>query len=187
MSRSALSPRFRLRWVSALAGLSLAGTVHGADLWTIAQDALENDAELASARSGFLATEAARDVQRGTLLPQISVGGNVSHSRIYSSAAQGQEAPQGQLEGGVPVGTASRDDTVSSVGVSLEAEQALYDPTRQAQLARAEREIDRDAVSLDVARQQLLFNVADAYFEILRAHDILSARRAQDIAISRQL
>ncbi|MCE9682209.1 TolC family outer membrane protein [Halomonas alkalisoli] len=180
MSRPASSRCLRKRWIAAFVTLSMAGSAQGADLWTIAQDALENDAELASVRSGFLATEAARDVQRGTLLPQISVGGNVRQSRIYSSG-QEQSAPQGQI------GATPQDDTINSVGVSLEAEQALYDPTRQAQLARAEREIDRDAVSLDVARQQLLFNVADAYFEILRAHDILSARRAQEIAISRQL
>lgn len=180
MSRPASSRCFRKRWIAAFVSLIMAGSAQGADLWTIAQDALQNDAELASARSGFLATEAARDVQRGTLLPQISVGGNVSHSRIYSSG-QEQPVPQGQI------GATPQDDTINSVGVSLEAEQALYDPARQAQLARAEREIDRDAVSLDVARQQLLFNVADAYFEILRAHDILSSRRAQEIAISRQM
>jgi outer membrane protein len=186
MSRPASSRCFRKRWIAAFVSLTMAGSAQGADLWTIAQDALQNDAELASERSGFLATEAARDVQRGTLLPQISLGGNASHSRIYSSA-QDQQVSQGQPGGGVPGQAVPQDDTINSVGLSLDAEQALFDPTRQAQLARAEREIDRDAVSLDVARQQLLFNVADAYFEILRAHDILSSRRAQEIAISRQM
>ncbi|PMR73195.1 TolC family outer membrane protein [Billgrantia endophytica] len=182
MSRPALSLCFRLRWISALAGLSLAGSVHGADLWTIAQDALENDADLASARAGFQVTEAGRDIQRGTLLPQISAGGNVSHSRVYSSPGQTQRDPA--LAPGPII---ENDDTINSVGLSLEAEQALYDPTRRAQLARAEREIDRDALSLAVSEQQLLFAVADAYFEILRAHDVLGARQAQEIAISRQL
>ncbi|MBA2778409.1 TolC family outer membrane protein [Billgrantia kenyensis] len=189
MHRSPFSRRFQRRGLAAIVGLAMAGNVHAADLWTIAQDALANDAELASTRSGFQATEAARDVQRGTLLPQIGIGGSVSHTRTYSSPAQGaagrvQEGAE-ELGGGAPA--FDQDDTVNSAGISLDAEQALYDPSRRAQLQRAEREIDRDALGLEATQQQLLFNVANAYFEILRAHDILSARRAQETAISRQL
>nr|WP_232090325.1 TolC family outer membrane protein [Halomonas sp. MCCC 1A13316] len=157
------------------------GNAQAADLWTIAQDALANDAELSSTQASFQATEAARDVQRGALLPQISVGGSASHSRIYSSANEGTQFP------GVPAEAFETEDTVNSASLSLDAEQALYDPTRRAQLERAEREIDRDALGVDAAAQQLLFSVANAYFEILRAHDVLSARRAQETAISRQL
>ncbi|RDB42399.1 type I secretion protein TolC [Halomonas sp. DQ26W] len=178
MSRPASSRCFHKRWIAALVTLSMAGSAQGADLWTIAQDALENDAELASARSGYLATEAARDVQRGTLLPQILVRGSAVHERDYSPAPPTQTQPLGVIQ---------QDDTINSAAFTFEAEQALYNPASHAQLERAEREIDRNALSLDVARQQLLFTVADAYFEILRAHDILSARRAQETAISRQM
>ncbi len=160
------------------------GNAQAADLWTIAQDALANDAELASTQASFQATEAARDAQHGTLLPQISLGGNAAHSRTYSSGIDAAQAAQGQPGGAQAF---AGDDKVNSIGLNLDAEQALYAPSRRAQLERAEREIDRDALSVDVARQQLLFDVSNAYFEILRAHDVLSSRRAQETAISRQL
>ncbi|MFQ3787944.1 TolC family outer membrane protein [Halomonas sp. A29] len=187
MLRPPFARRFPRRGVVAFLGCFMIGHAQAADLWTIAQDALANDAELSSTQASFQATEAARDVQRGTLLPQISVGGNMAHSRTYSSAV-GSGLGQGGAGGEEELaGLIDQDDTVNSVGLSLDAEQALYDPSRRAQLARAEREIDRDALGVDAAAQQLLYNVANAYFEILRAHDILSARRAQETAISRQL
>ncbi|MGR2739565.1 TolC family outer membrane protein [Billgrantia sp. Q4P2] len=185
MLRPPFARRFPRRGLAAFLGCFMIGNAQAADLWTIAQDALANDAELSSTQASFQATEAARDVQRGTLLPQVSIGGNAAHSRIYSSSFQGQQGAQ--VPGQGADAAAAQDDTANSVGLSLDAEQALYDPSRRAQLERAEREIDRDALGVDAAAQQLLFNVANAYFEILRAHDILSARRAQEIAISRQL
>jgi outer membrane protein len=182
MPRSTLSPHAPRRWIAALVGLTLAGSVQGADLWTIARDALDNDAELAAARSGFLATEAARDVQRGTLLPQLSVGGSVSHLRNY--AGQPRLAEPDASPAGVQI---DDDDHFNRASISLDGEQALYDPVRRAQLERAERELDRETLALSAEEQLLLLEVAEAYFEILRAHDILGARQAQETAISRQL
>jgi outer membrane protein len=185
MLRPPFVRRFPRRGLAVLVSFAMASSAQAADLWTIAQDALANDAELSSTQASFQATEAARDAQRGTLLPQISAGGNVAHARVYNSAnGAAQEGGGAQAPTGF---AAAQDDTVNSASLSLDAEQALYDPPRRAQLERAEREIDRDALSVDVARQQLLYNVANAYFEILRAHDILSSRRAQETAISRQL
>ncbi|MBW6389772.1 TolC family outer membrane protein [Billgrantia antri] len=183
-----LRPPFARRFPRGLAAVIsclMIGQAQAADLWTIARDALANDAELSSTQASFRATEAARDVQRGALLPQVSVGGNVAHTRTYSSAT-GSAFGQGGGQAAIP-GLAEQDDNVNSAGLNLDAEQALYDPSRRAQLERAEREIDRDALGVDAATQQLLFDVADAYFEILRAHDVLSARRAQETAIERQL
>ena len=163
-----------------LVGLAAAGSAQATDLWTVARDALDNDATLAATRSGFSAVEAGRDVQRGSLLPQISASGSLTHSRTYES--QSGTAPQpGQLP------READDDVVNSLGLNLDASQALYDPTRRAQLEQAERQVDREALSVAAAEQQLLLDVAEAYFEILRAHDILSARRSQEIAIERQL
>lgn len=174
MARST-SPR-RGRGLALLAGLALAGSAQATDLWTVARDALDNDASLASARSGFSAVEAGRDIQRGTLLPQLSATGSLTHSRTYETQTGSLIRPEEQ-----------GDDDVNRLGLSLEASQALFDATRSAQLARAERQIDREALSLVATEQQLLLEVAEAYFEILRAHDILSARRSQETAIERQL
>ncbi|QTF91864.1 TolC family outer membrane protein, partial [Halomonas sp. BM-2019] len=174
LSRLAPSP------LALLVGLAVAGPAQATDLWTVARDALDNDASLAAARSGFSAVEAVRDVQRGTLLPQIAAGTNLTHSRTYRRQGNALAAPGAD---GPFVG----DDEANTLALRLEATQSVYDATRRAQLERAEREVDREGRSLAASEQQLLLNVAEAYFEILRAHDLLAASRAQETAIGRQL
>lgn len=159
-----------------LVGFTVATSAQATDLWTVARDALENDASLAAARSGFSAVEAGSDVVRGALLPQLSLGSSLSHSRTYESQRGGTAQPGG-----------GDDDDFNRLALGLNANLALYDPAQRAQLAQAERRVDRESLSLAVAEQQLLLEVAEAYFEILRAHDILSARRSQETAIERQL
>ncbi len=173
------------RPLALLVGLAVAGSAQATDLWTVARDALDNDATLASSRSGFSAVEAGRDVQRGSLLPQVSVGASLTHSRTYQSQSAGSSPTAGGNQSDPRF--QDEEDTVNSLGLNLDASQALYDPTRRAQLDQAERQVDREALSLAAAEQQLLLDVAEAYFEILRAHDILSARRSQETAIERQL
>ncbi|MGO1345153.1 TolC family outer membrane protein, partial [Chromohalobacter japonicus] len=65
--------------------------------------------------------------------------------------------------------------------------QALYDATSWAELEIAKRETGQQALLLQADRQQLLYDVASAYFEILRANDVLEASISQEKAIKRQL
>ncbi|MFC3284868.1 TolC family outer membrane protein [Litchfieldella rifensis] len=168
-----------------LAVTLLAGPAHAADLWSITRDALDNDATLASARAGFGSVEAGRDAQRGTLLPQVSASANASHNRTYSSQENGfSSGGQGDFTDSLSL---LEEDRLNLASVDLDASQALFDASNRAQLERAERQVDQQALSLEATRQQLLFDVAEAYFEILRAHDVLAARQAQEAAIIRQL
>lgn len=173
----------RRLWLPLLASLALSSPVHAADLWTVTQDALANDADLASARARFDAAEAGRGIQRGALLPQVSAAANAAHTRTYNSQAiAGAEdigAGTGDLGG--------LDDNYNSASISLEASQALFDATRWYELETTDRRIDLEAFSLAVAEQQLLLDASSAYFEILRAYDVLEARQAQERAIERQL
>jgi outer membrane protein len=153
-----------------------------ADLITITRDALDNNAELASARSEYLGVEAGRDVVRSGLLPQINASGTVAHNEQYES--------QGSSRAGVGAGTGSvsaGDDRYNTLSLSLEATQALYDEVTRRQVTQAERQIDQQVYLLAATEQQLLIDVASAYFDILRAHEVLEARFAQERAIGRQL
>jgi outer membrane protein len=151
-----------------------------ADLLTITQDALNHNAALASARLVTRSTESAREAAQGALLPQINTTGNVAHSRTY-------ESQRSNLGGANPALVSGGDDTINSVNLSLEATQALFDAIASREVERAERQIDQQLYQLAATEQQLLINVASAYFEILRAHELLEARRAQERAIGRQL
>ncbi|AQU81678.1 MULTISPECIES: TolC family outer membrane protein [unclassified Halomonas] len=156
-----------------------------ADLVTITRDALNNNAALASARAEFSGVEAARDVVRGGLLPQVNASGNVVHNRQHESqtAARG-DAPAPGSE--ASVGGIS-DDSFNTASLSLEATQALFNAVTRQEVSQAERQIDQQVYLLAATEQQLLIDVVSAYFDILRAHEILDARFAQERAIGRQL
>ena len=147
-----------------------------ADLLTITRDALDNNAALASARSEYLGVEAGRDVARSGLLPQVNATGNVAHNQQYERQTSSQA-----------VNGAGTDDRYNSVSLTLEATQALYNEVTRREVTQAERQIDQQVYLLAATEQQLLIDTASAYFDILRAHEILEARFAQERAIGRQL
>lgn len=202
----------RRKLLPLLMAAALTPQAQAADLVTIMHDALENNAELASSRSLFDSVEAAREVERADLLPQVNAGAEAAHNRIYESQGQTATGGEGQLGGllsrietleqeagitgsganglgsglGLGLGTSS-DDNYNSVNASIQITQALFDATHWYQWQQAGEEIDQQALLLESDRQQLLYDVANAYFEILRARDILAARVAQERAIERQL
>ncbi|MDN6180070.1 MAG: TolC family outer membrane protein [Halomonas subglaciescola] len=149
-----------------------------ADLLTITQDALDNNASLASVQAITSSVKAARDAEQGDLLPQVNAKGNVAHSEQFER--QTRKGPAGAAAG-------EQDDSVNSASFTLEATQALFDAINSRQVTKAERKIDQQVYQLAATEQDVLINVASGYFEILRAHEILEARRAQERAIGRQL
>lgn len=169
----------RHRWLQRALLPSLVAAAWGAPAWsadllTITQDALNNNAALSSERLVTRSTEAARDATEGELKPQVSVSGSLSHNREFESQS-------------TPLPTSGGGDNVNSVGLSLEATQALFDALKRRQVDQADRQIDQQLFQLAATEQQLLIDVASAYFEILRAYEVLDARRAQERAIGRQL
>jgi len=161
--------------------------VHAADLITITRDALDNNAALASARSEYLGIEAGRDVARGGLLPQVNATGNVAHNQQYESQSASRVGAGG-TDAGAGIGSAgTSDDRYNTASLSLEATQALFDEVTRQQVTQAERQIDQQVYLLAATEQQLLIDVASAYFDILRADEVLEARLAQERAIGRQL
>ncbi|MDK2749578.1 MAG: TolC family outer membrane protein [Halomonas meridiana] len=153
---------------------SFIAPAQAADLVTITRDALNNNAALASARSEFSSVEAARDVARGGLLPQVNASGSAVHNEQFESQSQGSAR-------GVS------DDSYNTVSLTLEATQALFNAVTRQEVTQAERQIDQQVYLLAATEQQLLIDVASAYFDILRAHEVLEARLAQERAIGRQL
>lgn len=170
---------FRRALLPVLIASALAAPVQAADLLIIARDALDNNAELSSERAVTRSVEEGRQVQRGDLLPQIDVSGDVTHNRLHSS--QSIEGAPSRMGGG------GGDDSYNSASLALNATQALYDAISSREVARAEREIDEQLYRLAATEQQVLIDVATDYFEILRAYEVLQARLAQERAIGREL
>ncbi|WP_245781570.1 TolC family outer membrane protein [Halomonas saccharevitans] len=160
----------------ALVAAAVTAPVQAADLLTIARDALQSNAELSSARSQTRSVEAGRDVQQADLLPQVDVSGNLTHNRQYETQQVDSRFSSG-----------SGDDNYNGASLTLEATQALFDARNAREVEQSEREIDQQLYRLAATEQQVLIDVSSAYFEILRAYEVLEARRAQERAIGRQL
>ena len=157
-----------------------------ADLVTITRDALNNNAALASARSEFSSVEAARDVARGGLLPQVNASGSATHNEQFESQGSARNTGTG-TGAGANAGVGGGDDSYNTVSLTLEATQALFNAVTRQEVTQAERQIDQQVYLLAATEQQLLIDVASAYFDILRAYEVLEARLAQERAIGRQL
>ena len=157
-----------------------------ADLVTITRDALNNNAALASARSEFSGVEAARDVARGGLLPQVNASGSATHNEQFESQGSARNTGTG-TGAGANAGVGGGDDSYNTVSLTLEATQALFNAVTRQEVTQAERQIDQQVYLLAATEQQLLIDVASAYFDILRAYEVLEARLAQERAIGRQL
>ncbi|GAB2803385.1 efflux transporter outer membrane subunit OpmH [Halomonas shantousis] len=180
MSQDPSSSIAKFRLLPLLLAVSLASQAQAADLWTITQDALASNAALNSSRATFSSVEEARDVQRGDLLPQVGASGEVAHSETIESQSSG-------AAGGGAGSSAAGDDRYNSVSAGLEVTQALFDARNYYELKLAEQQIGQQALLLEGDQQSLLYNVAAAYFEILRDKDVLDALVAQEKAIGRQL
>ncbi|MEQ9546783.1 MAG: TolC family outer membrane protein [Marinobacter sp.] len=153
------------RLLSGMIGLLAAHPAFAMDLIETYEKALSYDSGIAAARASFEAQEAGTDVSRANLLPQINAFGEANYT---DSESPNQDA----------------DYTTLAYGVRLT--QPLfradawygYDASKfQSEAARAD---------YNLAQQQLILDVATAYFNVLRAADTLTTARATEAAIQRQ-
>lgn len=153
------------RLLSGLIGLLATQPALSMDLVETYEKALSYDSGIASARATFEAQEAGIDVSRANLLPQVDAFGEASLTDLdsprvntsYRTLAYGVQLTQPLF----------RADTWFS-----------YDASKfQSESARAD---------YNLAQQQLILDVASAYFNVLRAQDFLTTARATEAAIQRQ-
>ncbi|OHV10605.1 TolC family outer membrane protein [Kushneria phosphatilytica] len=174
-------PKFRV--LPLVIAVSVASQAQAADLMTVARDALINNADLAASRAGYSSTREGEAIARGDLLPQVTASGSMTRYNIDSQ--QSSSATSGLGNGGTGLG--GNDNHYSSRSVQVEATQALFDATNWYQLEAAKRETAQEALSLAGDRQQLLYNVAEAYFNVLRAKEQLDTLRAEERAVASEL
>ncbi|WP_346797320.1 TolC family outer membrane protein [Halomonas sp. Bachu 37] len=158
-----------------------------ADLLSITRDALNNNAELGSVNAQTGSVRAGLDIEQGDLLPQIGASGRLVHNRQYESQESRVRPGVGTDAGEGSLGGATGEDSFNNVSLTLEATQALFDARNRREVEVVERQVDQQLYVLAATEQQVVYDVSAAYFEILRAHDILEARMAQERAIGRQL
>ncbi len=168
-----------LRWmmtIAALLGVNAASAQVG--LLEIYRLAEANDPVLRQAEANFLATRETKPQARSALVPNISIGAN--DSGRYSDS----QTPLGIGAVDFAQGSITRG---SSDSINLSISQPIFDLSRIRTLKQADKIITQAELNLESTRQELLVRVADSYFNVLAAEELLAAETASREAIGRQL
>lgn len=145
--------------------------VYGADLMTAYRAALASDPLFAASRySVDIETSRRRQAAAG-LGPTLNANANANGQR--GDAAFG--------------GAEAEFREVDARGWSLQLSQPLFRYQNWQGYAQAKLQVTRADIQLAQARQELMLRVAQAYFDILSAHDSLLATDAEKTAVAAQL
>lgn len=147
--------------LSLLIGLGISTQAVAEDLYQVYQQALQNDPTTLKAQADKDAAYSGIDLNRASLLPQIS----------FSLTA-------GQTRG---------DSFSDSNEYSFTLNQSLFDWSNWKNFDRAELVATQADASFGLAKQDLIVRTTNAYFDILRANDDLEFAQAEKRAIERQL
>ena len=126
------------------------------------------DANFQSAKLQYEASLARADQARAGLLPSAGLSAGVSRSAFENS-------------------NPAIDRGFTSQTATLNASQPLYRPANRATYAQGIKQIDAAKALLEVAQQDLLIRVSQAYFDALAAQDTLTFVQAQKAAVAEQL
>ena len=175
------SKLFRLITVAGLLGLAQPGSAQE-DLMNVYQRALQNDPVIREAEAIYLATLEARPQARSSLLPQFSLNASAT------TADSTDNTPTTNFQTGLPtLAVVSSQTERDSTSLSLNLDQTIFDKSRFVAFRQAGKQVLRAETDYQIAKQDLLIRVAEAYFEVLAAADTLEAEEAARVAIGRQL
>ncbi|MES0875436.1 TolC family outer membrane protein [Sinimarinibacterium thermocellulolyticum] len=145
------------------------------DLLAVCNDALQNNAGYRAARAEYQAARELLPQAQGKLLPQLGLRAQYDwlHEHIT-----------GDYFGVIGIDREDHFDQ-SSYGVRLT--QALYRPDAVLAKQQAALRVQQAELKLRAAQDQLLLEVAEAYFTALAAEDALRFARAETLALREQL
>lgn len=162
--------------VAMLSGVQL----HAAGLRDIYEMALQNDPQLRAAEAAFRASQELQVLGRSQLLPQIGASAEYSESNMDLDSLQ----VIGEDQTIPPASGRARTDTTT---YALSLTQPLFDLPRWFEFRQGQALSEQGQAQFAADQQALILRVADAYFNVLRAHDNLETADAEEKAIERQL
>jgi outer membrane protein len=149
-------------------------------LLEIYQRALQNDPSIREAEANYRATAEIKPQARSNLLPGLSL--SAGRSSNFSESASGAVVP-----GTGQVVDTGNEFTSTSESLSLNLNQTIFDWAQYTQLRQADKTVARAETDFEVAKQDLLLRVSEAYFNVLAAEDTLASEVAARESIARQL
>jgi outer membrane protein len=150
----------------ALPFLSANATAQSTDLLSLYQKAENYDAGIFAAESAYLAELEGEKIAFSGLLPSINARASYGHTNSN--------------------GAGQNDDSYQTTSYGLALSQPLLNlPTWHA-VSASEQNTLRAKVVYHAAQQNLILNVASAYFGVLRGQENLRSDRSQEAAVKRQ-
>ncbi|WP_295800672.1 TolC family outer membrane protein [uncultured Microbulbifer sp.] len=186
MTRSAQGRALRpLKSLLAAAVLGLGAMQAQADtLWEIYLQALDNDPQLAADRAAYRAGLEAENLGRSALLPQINASAEASKTKTdFESIGTQFDNSTGALLGFVTSG--DREIDTRSYGARLD--QPIFDLPAWFGYKQGKTASEQSAAEFSFNQQGMMVRVATAYFNVLRANDVLEAAIAEEEALAKQL
>lgn len=153
------------RLLSGLIGLLAAQPALSMDLVETYRKALSYDSGIATAEATFEAQQAASDVTRSALLPEIVGFG---------------EANQTDVDG------PNQDTDYTTLAYGVRLTQPLFRADEWFRFDASKFQTESARAEYNLAQQQLILDVATAYFGVLRAADSLTVARSAEAAFQRQ-
>jgi outer membrane protein len=150
-------------------------------LLDIYQRALINDPVIREAEAQFLATSEVKAQARSSILPSLSLSASMSDSSSTT------DRPQDPVTGQPDPNFLNTDSNSESTNMSLNLSQTLFNWGQYLTYKQADKTIMRAETSLASAQQDLIIRVAQAYFNVLSAQDLLAADIAARDALELQL
>lgn len=148
----------------------------------IYEQALDNDPAIREAEANFMATSEVKRQARSALLPSFSLSGSASDGHSLNP-----NPPLNFITGEPSTEFSSSESDSSSSGVSLSLSQTIFDWSQYLGMQQADKTIARAEVDYAVTQQDLMIRVANAYFTVLSAQDLLAADIAAREALGQQL
>ncbi len=153
------------RLLSGLVGLMVAQPALAIDLMETYEKALSYDSGIAAAEASFEAQRAASDVTRSALLPQVGAFGEANYIDV--------EGP-------------NQDNSYRELAYGVQLTQPLFRADAWFDYDASQFQTESARADYNLAQQQLILDVATAYFNVLRARDTVITTRAAEAAIQRQ-
>ncbi|AOY88847.1 hypothetical protein BKP64_12075 [Marinobacter salinus] len=153
------------RLLSGLVGLLAAQPALSMDLVQTYEKALSYDSGIAAAQASFEAQQAASGVSKSALLPQIGAYGEANH---------------------IDVDGPNQDNSYRELNYGVQLTQPLFQADAWFRYDASQFQTDSARAQYNLAQQQLILDVATAYFNVLRAQDTVTTALATEAAIQRQ-
>ena len=144
-------------------------------LWEIYEMAQRSDPAINEAEANMMAQMEAKPQARAAWLPQLEANAGYSYT---------------ETDGANPTNTGNLfpvENETTNTNWGLGLTQTIFDTDQWRRLKKADKEVARASIDYNVAQQDLMVRVSDAYFNVLAAQDQLGSEQAAKDAISRQL